>query len=362
MVVPIVLMTLTASADWIDSSRGAFLAVNLDSLESVAREAYDSGDWETAAAGYVELLRHDVSNSNAIYNAACSFGLMGQDTLAAAYLTAAFRAGFDDPGFASEDPDFDPVRGSAVFSHALDSLIALVNGRDAVSGETVHVAAGSMIPVRVVLPVDYDPEAALPLVVGLHGFGSNTEDFLGLYGRVESPEFIFAIPEAPYAMSSGRETGYSWSTWSESDSAVYEASLELSSEFVRNVVLELQVRYAPSSTWLLGFSQGCALAYLAGFSSPNVIDGIIGFGGYVEDPTPFLEAPAPARELRIFVAHGTGDRIVDLSESRRAFALFDSLGCDAVMVEFDGAHTVQAQTLEEALEWMEALKGRLRGD
>jgi phospholipase/carboxylesterase len=362
MVVPIFLVALAASAEGIDPSRGAFLAVDLDSLEAVARGAYDTGDWEAAAAGYVELLRHDVSNSNAIYNAACSFGLMGEDTLAAVYLTAAVRAGFEDPAFASGDPDFDAVRESAVFSSTLDSLITAATGQDAASGETVHVAAGSLIPVRVVLPADYCPGAMLPLVVGLHGYGSNAEDFLGLYGRMESHELIFAIPETPYAMSSGRETGYSWSTWSESDSTVYEASLDLSSELVRNVVLELQARYAPSSTCLLGFSQGCALAYLAGFSSPDVIDGIIGFGGYVEDPAPFLEAPPEARELRIFVAHGTDDRIVDISESRRAYSLFDSLGCNAVMVEFDGAHTIHVRTLEEALEWMHDLEGGIRGD
>lgn len=73
----------------------------------------------------------------------------------------------------------------------------------------------------------------------------------------------------------------------------------------------------------------------------------------MEDPEPFLSAPSESRNLRIFVAHGSSDRIVEPGEGRRAFALFDSLGCDAVMVEFEGGHAIDGATLSNALDWMD---------
>lgn len=350
MIPVLAMIALVSGASDIDPSGGAFLAVDLDSLETAARNAYDASDWETAASEYVELLRHDVGNSTAIYNAACCFGLMGEAGMSAAYLKAAAAGGFD-AGFATEDPDFDAVRGDPAFSAVLDSILAVQD--DGGAGMEFMVEAPCLVPVRVLLPADYTPEASYPLVVGLHGYGGNAADFLGLYGRIGSPGFIYAVPETPYSISTGGEDAFSWSTWSGSDTASYAESIELSSLLVRNTVLEMQEAFAPSSTWLLGFSQGCALAFLAGFLNSDIVDGVIGFGGYVEDPGPFLSAPPSSRNLRMFVAHGTADRIVEPGEGRSAFALFDSLGCDAVMAEFEGGHAIDAATLAEALLWME---------
>lgn len=345
------MIALVSGGSDIDPTGGAFLAVDLDSLENAAREAYDASDWERAASSYVELLRHDVGNSTAIYNAACCFGLMGDAGMSAAYLRAAFAAGFGDTGLAGEDPDFDPVRDDARFSSVLDSILAARDGAREVL--EFMVEAPCLVPVRVILPDGYDPDASYPLVVGLHGYGGNAAGFAGLYGRIESPGFIFAVPESPYSISAGGEDAFSWSTWSDADTMSYAESVELSSRLVRNTVLEMQEAFAPSSTWLFGFSQGCALAFLAGFGSPDLVDGVIGFGGYVDDPAAFISAPPASRNLRMFVAHGTSDRIVDPDEGRRAFALFDSLGCDAVMAEFEGGHAIDGATLSEALRWID---------
>lgn len=250
MIPVLAMLALVSGGSDIDPTGGGFLAVDLDSIETAARNAYDTSDWEKAASAYVELLRHDVGNATAIYNAACCFGLMGDAGMSAAYLRAAAAAGFD-AGFAVDDPDFDRVRADGSFSALLDSLLEASAERRA--GLEFMVEAPCLVPVRVLLPEDYDPEASYPLVVGLHGYGGNAADFLGLHGRIESPGFIFAVPETPYSISAGGEDAFSWSTWSGSDTSSYARSMELSSLLVRNTVLEMQQAFAPSSTWLFGF-------------------------------------------------------------------------------------------------------------
>lgn len=334
----------------------SFLAFDLDSLGIEARTAYNEQRWEDAATLYVEYVRHDPTNAGEMYNAACCFGLTGRDTLAALWLRESVRAGFGDPGFALEDPDFDRVRGSGFFSSVLDSLLAVHEEREARAGSLMFVETPALVPVRILpvgAPVDGEP---MPLVVGLHGYGSNAASFAGLYGRIDSTGFIYAVPETPYPVTGGRETGFAWNTWSPTDSMVAYDSWDCSIELVRRVVAQVRERHPVSSVWLLGFSQGCALAYEAGLRSPDLVDGMICFGGWLD--TTGMTGLDPSQH--VFVAHGTFDRMVEPGAGREAFEILSSLGFDVELHEFEGAHTVPAGTLQQAVHWMRELDAALR--
>ncbi len=349
----LVLAAVAAASSGTEGLDPSFLDFDLDSLNYLARSAYNEERWGDAAALYVEYLRHDPSNSGEIYNAACCFGLMGEDTLAIRYLVAAVRAGFSDPGFAAVDPDFDGVRDSGVFEAGLDSLLAVFEEREARRGSLVFVETPALVPVRVLLPGGMDPGTPVPLLVGLHGYGSSAERFTGLYQRLDDPGFIYAVPESPYPMSGGREIGYSWNTWSAADSTVAAGSWDSSIALVRAVVERMTESYPVSSAWLLGFSQGCALAYGAGLRNPDLVDGMICFGGWLDTtgiPAAGLELAAASQH--VFIAHGILDRMVEPEAGREAFSLLSGLGFDVVLREFEGSHTVAEGTLGEAVDWM----------
>jgi phospholipase/carboxylesterase len=340
----------------LDPSAGNFLDIPIDSIGRTANAAYQAARYNEAARLYLAALEHDVTNSGDIYNLACCYGLLKQDSLAAIYLRRAFRAGFDDIGHVKQDPDFDSVRTQPVFASLVDSLAAQDESAGARAGTQVSIEATCLVPGYVRLPADYDSTRAYPLVIGLHGYGANPKSFAKLYERAASPEIIYVCLQAPYAFGAGRDLGYSWSTWNRDDSTVDERSAGLSSAYIADAARELNTRYHSSGTWLLGFSQGCFMAYRTGIAYPDLFKGIICFGGGL-DTTSFTPTDyAAAKGLKVFASHGKDDRMVEFKYGATTRDFLKRKGFNVTWAEFKGGHTVPEQQLKQAVKWMLSAK------
>jgi len=333
-------------------SAGDFLDFPLDSMRRAANSAYQSARYEEAARFYLAALEHDITSASDIYNLACCYGLLKKDTLAAKYLKRAVRAGFDDIEHVRQDPDFDSVRASPVFAVAVESSEAGAKRAAAMKGKPLAVSAETFQNCYVRLPDGFDSTKTHPLLIGLHGYGANPEGFARLYERAGKPQLIFAVLQAPYAMSAGSEPGYSWTTWNESDSTVARRSSDLSSDFVAEACRRLTAQYHVSGTWLLGFSQGCGLAYVTGIRHHDLFKGIIGFGGGF-DTLRFSPAELQAaRGLPVFSSHGSEDRVVVPKYGADAREFLKRKGFKVTFIGFKGGHTIPEAPLRDAIKWM----------
>jgi phospholipase/carboxylesterase len=107
--------------------------------------------------------------------------------------------------------------------------------------------------------------------------------------------------------------------------------------------------YEIDRIYLVGFSQGASMSYIAGIRRPDVYDGIVPFGGMI-DPSWFTEDQLEAaRDLRVFIAHGNEDNI-ELAQMSRD--LLEGAGFDVEYREFHGGHFIHLDTLHEAVAWM----------
>jgi len=331
---------------------GDFLDFPLDSFRGAANREYQSAHYEEAARFYLAALEHDITSANDIYNLACCYGLLKKDTLAAVYLQRAVRAGFDDVEHARQDPDFDSVRSSPVFSAAIESSAVAAKRAADLKGKPVAISAEAFQTCFVHLPEGFDSTKSYPLLVGLHGVGGNAGNFAGLYERAGKPQLIYAVLEAPYPIPVGATTGYSWVFESESDSTVRRRSSLMSSDYIAEACRELAARYHISGTWLLGFSQGCGMAYVTGIRHHDLFKGIIGFGGGF-DTLRFSPADyEAAKGLRVFSSHGSEDRVVDPKYGAQAREFLKRKGFDVTFTGFKGGHAVPEAQLKEAMKWM----------
>jgi predicted esterase len=336
----------------LDPTAGNFLDFPLDSVSRAANAAYQSAHYNEAARLYLTALQHDITNSGDIYNLACCYGLLKHDTLAAVYLRRAFQAGFDDIEHAKRDPDFDSIRTRPVFAAVVDGLASQADSANVRAGTQVEVEATCLVPGYVRLPADYDSVRAYPLVIGLHGYGATPKSFAKLYERAGNPELIFVCLQAPYAFGTGRDLGYSWTTWGRDGSTVGMRSARLSSDFIADAARKLSTRYRTNGTWLLGFSQGCGMAYRAGIAHHDLFKGIICFGGGL-DTTSFGAADyAAAKGLKVFAAHGKEDHTVEYRYGTTTRDFLKRNGFDIKFVEFKGGHTVPEEPLKRAIKWM----------
>jgi len=340
----------------LDPASGNFLDFPLDSVSRTANAAYQAARYNEAARLYLAALQHDISNSTDIYNLSCCYGLLKQDSLATLYLRRAFHAGFDDIGHVRQDPDFDSVRTRPVFATLVESLAAQAESTNTRAGTQVSIEASCLIPGYVRLPAGYDSTRSYPLVIGLHGYGASPKSFAKLYEHAGNPDIIYVCLQAPYAFGAGRDLGYSWSTWSRDDSTVGDRSAMLSSDYIAETARKLTDRYHTTGTWLLGFSQGCFMAYRTGIAHHDLFKGIICFGGGL-DTTSFGPADyAAAKGLRVFASHGKDDRMVEFKYGTSTRDFLKRNGYDVTWADFKGGHTVPDEPLKRAVKWMLAKK------
>lgn len=333
-----------------DPAAGDFLDVDVVEYMRQAETAYRAGRIEEAARLYLTYLRSDIYDGRAIYNLACCYGRLGKADLAARYLRRAYDAGFTDVEFASGDPDFDGVREAEPFARTFAELQAEVEiGGDA---RTLYVQAPSILPCYVILPEGYDPAEPRTLVVALHGVADTAADFAKVRKKFAQPDFILALPEAPYPLARRRGIGYSWRADVPELESVLRESYAASSLYVLQLVGALRGRYNVGAVYLLGFSQGAWLAYGVALRNPTVFAGLICCSG------PFRSAELTAAELeagcgvRVFISQGQADRDVVSAEAEAAYEALSTFGYDVTYRPFAGGHEIPAEVAAEIGKWL----------
>lgn len=217
---------------------------------------------------------------------------------------------------------------------------------------TLHLEGSSLFRCLVGLPYDYDAESgrSYPLVVGLHGYGSNAEHFFVAGKLFAEAGIIYAVPQAPYSFLINNRMGYSWSLRDSNDPEANDRSSALTIDYVVDVVEGLKDQYQVSDVYLFGFSQGGAYTYLTGLEHPDLFAGLIAFGSRF-DPEWFTEETLTAASgLPIFIGHGEQDSIQAAQEAKRILEAFDY---EVTYHAFDAGHMIPVDALRVAVDWIQ---------
>lgn len=326
------------------------------SLELSASKFYQEQQYLQAAKVYLELLKINPANSGALYNLACCYGLMGEASLASQALGMAYKAGFEDLSHIDGDPDFDPVRASAEYLAIRDSLDVWAARKAEREGQLDYYQVSSFLPYRVYLPPQYDPAKTYRLLIALHGFGDNAVNFGYIYDSIKDNDLIMVVPEAPYLLPNKDFQGFSWSPLVGPDNPIWEPAFTSLEDAIMELGWSLKEKYKPQSTWLMGFSQGSAYTLILGLRRPQCYDGLIAFGGWLETDVLDEATLTSAKQVPVFLAHGTQDRIIGYDQGAKAFETLKEIGYDVTLRSFEGGHLVDRESLKAGLEWLSARK------
>lgn len=119
-------------------------------------------------------------------------------------------------------------------------------------------------------------------------------------------------------------------------------------EFIDKALISVFDRFAvdEDKVALGGFSDGASYALSLGLTNGDLFSNVIAFS------PGFMAPPAQQGSPRIYVSHGIQDTVLPINSCSRQMvpALADS-GYDVLYREFNGAHTVPADNVIEALDW-----------
>lgn len=96
-----------------------------------------------------------------------------------------------------------------------------------------------------------------------------------------------------------------------------------------------------------GFSDGASYALSIGLTNGDLFDAVLAF-------SPGFAAPLVVHgQPRVFVSHGTGDRVLPVDScSRRLVPRLEALDHRVTYEEFDGGHEVPERVLNSAVSWL----------
>jgi phospholipase/carboxylesterase len=214
--------------------------------------------------------------------------------------------------------------------------------------------AASVTPLEVILhlPDDHQSDAAYPLVLALHGFGASASDFDWAAPAFTRRGVILAAAQAPYTFEREDRIGRDWFRSHSNDRAIVDATVPETVAAVLRTARQLRTRFQVSELYLLGFSQGGRLTYLAAPGNHDLIDGMAIFGaGFNPD---LMDAEAAARSAshqRVFIGHGTADQI-ELSNATAGRDYLRDAGYRVTFQSFPGGHTLPPNMIVRVVDWV----------
>ncbi|MBF6029139.1 phospholipase [Pseudomonas sp. P115] len=213
---------------------------------------------------------------------------------------------------------------------------------------------------RTDLPLSYleqtqDDARNEPLVIFLHGFGSNEQDLFGIKDALP-PTWTYLSVRAPMPVGS---SGYRWftKTSGEDEYNGETPDLQRSARLIEDFVTQATTKYHTQSdrVFLVGFSQGAIMSYELGLRKPALVRGIAALSGSVLPVLKAeLKADASLEKLAIFIGHGTLDQALPYVSATRAKELLEGLG---LKPEFHGyvgmPHTISEAEVQDLKAWLE---------
>lgn len=192
-----------------------------------------------------------------------------------------------------------------------------------------------------------------PLLILLHGYGSNKEDLFSFAEELPDELLIVSV-QAPNNMGFG---SYAWyainfdaSQGKFSDLIQAKSAIDKIALFIDAIKNKYNTN--KEKTFLLGFSQGAILSYSISFFYPNKINHVIALSGYVnKDLLP--EKLPESNTTDYYISHGIVDQVIPVAWAKESKSFLDTLNLESVYSEYNVGHGVAPQNFYSFKEWIE---------
>lgn len=192
-----------------------------------------------------------------------------------------------------------------------------------------------------------------PLLILLHGYGSNKEDLFSFAEELPD-ELLIVSAQAPNNMGFG---SYAWyainfdaSQGKFSDLIQAKSAIDKIALFIDDIKNKYNTN--KEKTFLLGFSQGAILSYSISFLHPNKVNHVIALSGYVnKDLLP--EKLPESNTTDYYISHGIVDQVIPVAWAKESKSFLDTLNLESVYSEYNVGHGVAPQNFYSFKEWIE---------
>ena len=189
-----------------------------------------------------------------------------------------------------------------------------------------------------------------PLLVLLHGYGSNEADLFSFAAELPKSLHIVSL-QAPHELGYNSYAWYSINFDANQNkfSDLAEASISTAriatfiQEFTANPMVDA------NKVFLLGFSQGAILSYGLALNSTK-IHHVIALSGYLNEDL-ITEDPSKS-PTDFFISHGSMDQVIPVEWARKSPIYLKQQGLDCEYKEYPVGHGVHPQNFHDFKTWI----------
>ncbi|KPW18563.1 Phospholipase/carboxylesterase family protein [Pseudomonas amygdali pv. ulmi] len=210
------------------------------------------------------------------------------------------------------------------------------------------------------LPLDYLAQVNVetpnrPLVIFIHGYGSNAADLFGLKEHLPA-DYNYLSVQAPVEL---RADSYKWFTQKPGvpDYDGVTEDLKSSGKQLSAFITQATGKFhtQPGKVFLVGFSQGAMMSYEVALRQPKLVGGIAALSGRLLPVVQSeLKASDDLKRLNVFIGHGVQDRQVAYASGPQAEATLKSLGLSPQFHGYEGlGHSINEIEVIDLANWLQ---------
>lgn len=199
-----------------------------------------------------------------------------------------------------------------------------------------------------------DKNVNSPLLVLLHGHGSNENDLFSFSSQIPG-NWIVASVRAPYKLG---ENSYRWYDVKIVDEKIVINIEEEEKSRIKLIQLisEITQKYNVDSKRIIvaGFSQGANMSSAISLTMPEKIAGFGVFSGrFVNELKPYISSSVSLKSLKCFLAHGNKDNMLPISYAKENQQKLQSLGISVTFSEDAVAHSISPKQIGQFIQWLD---------
>lgn len=194
-----------------------------------------------------------------------------------------------------------------------------------------------------------------PLLLLLHGVGSNERDLFGLAPALD-PRFLVLSLRAPNPLG---PQSFAWFQIrpAPEGNVINPVQAEASRSTLIELIPQAAAAYGadPQQVYLMGFSQGAILSASVALTEPDLVAGAVLMSGRILPEILPLLAPRDALAgLPLLVIHGTEDRVLPIAHGRASREMLAKLPVALTYQEFPMGHEITAESFALLNHWLAA--------
>lgn len=195
------------------------------------------------------------------------------------------------------------------------------------------------------VPEIMDPH---PVVVMLHGHLGN-EDVMWVFAQTVPSTCVLVAPRAIVPVG---EKSFTWQLRLESEWPAltqFDEAVTAVTSFIHALPTLYSVDL--NQVYLMGFSQGAAVAFAVALQNPGLVQGIASLVGFVPLQVDEAINRAALRHLPVFMAAGTQDDRVPLAVAQNSAAAVQAMGAFLEYREYETGHKLDAAGMRKLKSW-----------